>query len=197
MRKLLLASAATVGLVGTAMAQTPPAPTEMLGIPSQPSTYLGGNNSLNSDGSALPASPNTPTPGTMTIHLNGRVWGYVGVQGGSSSDFAGNKVNPEQMIGYFRLYPGVDALATNGLRYGAIVEIRQNFIGQSYGLNITAPSGTSNPRRRRQQLEQPVGRTARPARCMSAARRCISAPTRWASCASARMTVRSASLTTV
>ena len=55
MRKLLLASAATVGLVGTAMAQTPPAPTEMLGIPSQPSTYLGGNNSLNSDGSALPA----------------------------------------------------------------------------------------------------------------------------------------------
>jgi predicted porin len=116
----------------------------MLGIPSQPSAYLGGNNSLNSDGSALPSSPQTPTPGTMTIHLNGRVWGYVGVQGGSSSDFAGNKVNPEQMIGYFRLYPGVDALATNGLRYGAIVEIRQNFIGQSYGLNITAPSGTAN-----------------------------------------------------
>ena len=85
MRKLLLASAATVGLVGTAVAQTPPAPTEMLGIPSQPSTYLGGNNSLNSDGGALPAGPTTPTPGTMTIHLNGRVWGYVGVQGGSSS----------------------------------------------------------------------------------------------------------------
>ena len=145
MRKLLLASAATVGLVGTAVAQTPPAPTEMLGIPSQPSTYLGGNNSLNSDGGALPSSPSAPTPGTMTIHLNGRVWGYVGVQGGSSSNVAGNKVNPEQMIGYFRLYPGVDALATNGLRYGAIVEIRQNFIGQSYGLNITAPSGTSNP----------------------------------------------------
>ena len=104
MRKLLLASAATVGLVGTAMAQTPPAPTEMLGIPSQPSAYLGGNNSLNSDGSALPASPQTPTPGTMTIHLNGRVWGYVGVQGGSSSGFAGNKVNPEQID---RLLPSV------------------------------------------------------------------------------------------
>jgi porin-like protein len=39
----------------------------------------------------------------------------------------------------------MDGLATNGLRYGGIVEIRQNFIGQSYGLNITAPSGTSNP----------------------------------------------------
>ena len=145
MRKLLLASAATVGLVGTAVAQTPPAPTEMLGIPSQPSTYLGGNNALNSDGGPLPSSPSAPTPGTMTIHLNGRVWGYFGVQGGSSSEVAGNKVNQYQMIGYFRLYPGMDALATNGQRYGGIVEIRQNFIGQSYGLNITAPSGTSNP----------------------------------------------------
>ena len=144
MRKVLRASAATVGLVGTAVAQTPPAPTEMLGIPSQPSTYLGGNNSLNSDGGALPAGPTTPTPGTMTIHLNGRVWGYVGVQGGSSSSVGGNKVNPEQFIGYFRLYPGVDALATNGLRYGAIVEIRQNFIGQSYGLNITTTSSAPN-----------------------------------------------------
>ena len=145
MRKLLLASAATVGLVGTAMAQTPPAPTEMLGIPSQPSVYLGGNNALNSDGGPLPTAPYTPTPGTMTIHLNGRVWGYFGVQGGTSSDFAGNKVNPYQMIGYFRLYPGMDALATNGLRYGGIVEIRQNFVGQTLGLNITAPAGTSNP----------------------------------------------------
>jgi hypothetical protein len=145
MRKLLLASAATVGLVGTAVAQTPPAPTEMLGIPSQPSTYLGGNNALNSDGGPLPAGPNTPTPGTMTVHLNGRVWGYFGVQGGSASNVQGNKVNPYQMIGYFRLYPGMDALATNGLRYGGIVEIRQNYIGQAYGLNITAPAGTSNP----------------------------------------------------
>jgi predicted porin len=118
----------------------------MLGIPSQPSTYLGGNNSLNSDGGPLPSSPSAPTPGTMTIHLNGRVWGYLGVQGGSSSVVNGNKVNPEQFIGYFRLYPGVDALATNGLRYGAIVEIRQNFLGQNYGLNIgNGNVGASTP----------------------------------------------------
>ena len=38
----------------------------------------------------------------------------------------------------------METLATNGLRYGGIVEIRQNFIGQAYGLNISAPSGTSN-----------------------------------------------------
>jgi outer membrane protein OmpU len=145
MRKLLLAGTATISLIGAAVAQTPPAPTEMLGIPSQPSTYLGGNNSLNSDGGQLPVSPSAPTPGTMTVHLNGRVWGYFGVQGGSSSVVAGNKVAPDQFVGYFRLYPGVDALATNGLRYGAIVEIRQNYVGQTYGLNITAPPGTSNP----------------------------------------------------
>ena len=145
MRKLLLASAATVGLAGTAMAQTPPAPTEMLGIPSQPSTYLGGNNALNWDGGPQPSAAYAPTPGTMVVHFNGRLWGYFGVQGGSSSVVAGNKVAPDQFIGFLRLYPGVDALATNGLRYGAIVEIRQNFIGQNYGLNITAPSGTSNP----------------------------------------------------
>ena len=141
MRKLLLASAATVGLVGTAVAQTPPAPTEMLGIPSQPSTYLGGNNALNSSGAQLPKAPYAPTPGTMTIHLNGRVWAYLGVQGGSSSNVNGNKVQPEQFIGYFRLYPGVDAMATNGLRYGAIVEIRQNFIGQGYGLSGAPGAG--------------------------------------------------------
>jgi len=53
------------------------------------------------------------------------------------------------------LYPGVDAMATNGLRYGAIVEIRQNFIGQGYGSTTaglqgaganysTSPSGDSS-----------------------------------------------------
>ena len=142
MRELLLAGTATIGLIGAAAAQTtavqtqPPPPIGIMGVPVAPSTYLGGNNSLNSDGGPLPSSPAAPTPGTMTIHMNGRVWGYVGVQGGSGSVVAGNKLAPEQFIGYFRLYPGVDALATNGLRYGAIVEIRQNFIGQSYGLQI-------------------------------------------------------------
>jgi hypothetical protein len=51
------------------------------------------------------------------------------------------KLNPMQFIGYFRLYPGVDAMATNGLRYGAIVEIRQNFIGQNYGSTTAGLQG--------------------------------------------------------
>ena len=83
MRKFLLASAATlgatVGLTGVASAQmtggTPgPMPMGVMSMPVQPPPYLGGNNSLNSDGSALPSSPVAPTPGSMVIHLNGRVW---------------------------------------------------------------------------------------------------------------------------
>ncbi len=49
-----------------------------------------------------------------------------------------NKLNPQQFLGYFRMYPGLDAMATNGLRYGGIVEIRQNFIGASQGSGSSA-----------------------------------------------------------
>jgi hypothetical protein len=80
----------------------------------------------------------------MVVHINGRVWGYLEVGGGSGFNVGGNKIAPAQWVGYFRLYPGVDAMATNGLRYGAIVEIRQNFIGQAYGLSITPATGVSN-----------------------------------------------------
>ena len=45
----------------------------------------------------------------------------------AKSTTATNKLAPQMMLGYFRLYPGVNAMATNGMRYGAIVEIRQNF----------------------------------------------------------------------
>ena len=58
MRKLLLAGVAVIGPVGLASAQTTPAPMPMapLGYPTQPSSFLGGNNSLNSSGAALPAA---------------------------------------------------------------------------------------------------------------------------------------------
>ncbi|HEX4148914.1 MAG TPA: hypothetical protein VHY20_08000, partial [Pirellulales bacterium] len=77
----------------------------MLGVPSQPSTYLGGNNSLNQDGGPMAQGSSTPTPGTMVIHLNGRVWGYAGFQGGTAAVIGGNKLAPMQWVGYFRLYP--------------------------------------------------------------------------------------------
>jgi hypothetical protein len=149
MRRWLLASAIKVGWVAAAAAQTTPndnplLPRGMLGIPVQPSTYLGGHNMMNQDGAELPPSPIKPPPGTMVVHINGRMLTFFGVEGSSASDVDGNKLAPEQLTGQFRLYPGVDALATNGLRYGAIVEIRQNFIGQTYGLSIAPPPGTTN-----------------------------------------------------
>ena len=69
----------------------------------------------------------------MVIHLNGRMLSFFCVEGSSASNVGGNELAPEQFTGQLRMYPGMDALASNGLRYGAIVEIRQNFIGQSYG----------------------------------------------------------------
>ena len=49
---------------------------------------------------------------------------------------AGQKLAPYSIGTYFRLYPGVDAMSTNGLRYGAQAEIRENF--------ISANASTSN-----------------------------------------------------
>ena len=45
-----------------------------------------------------------------------------------------------------RLYPGVDGMATNGLRYGASIELRENFPGsaaQPTPLLAPAPSGST------------------------------------------------------
>jgi len=144
MRKLLLAGVAVVGSVGVASAQTatmPMSPTQ--GLPTQYNAIMAGNNSNNSDGSPLGSGPNVPTPGSVVIHINGRVNFYAAVSGSSLNDVAGNKLAPQQFLEYFRLYPGFDGLATNGLRYGGIVEIRQNFAGQTYNLTGATSNGTA------------------------------------------------------
>ncbi len=41
---------------------------------------------------------------------------------------------------YFRLYPGVSGMATNGLRWGAQAEIRENFQGQGF---VASPSSAT------------------------------------------------------
>jgi hypothetical protein len=79
MRKFLLASVATLGtggLIGTALAQTP-----VVGVPSQgqtayppaasPTAYVNNNN--NYQAPALPGALANPTPGTMVVHINGKV----------------------------------------------------------------------------------------------------------------------------
>jgi predicted porin len=108
-----------------------------------------------------------PTPGSVVIRLNGKVYaemdlsygtGLTSASGTLSNGAATNpqayKLNPVGIGSYFRLYPGIDAMATNGLRYGAAVEIRENFEGgntfsvsaaptSATATAVTTPSGTA------------------------------------------------------
>ncbi len=86
-----------------------------------------------------------PIPGTIVIRLNGRVetdFGAVFTSADTGRNMVtpagqpsynavsvpnGYKLNPLGIGAYVRLYPGFDGVTSNGLRYGAAVELRQNF----------------------------------------------------------------------
>jgi hypothetical protein len=99
-------------------------------------------------------APNTyavPAPGTIVIHLNGRVEvdvsaNYTSVDKGLNANGTPNgfKLNPVGIGSYFRLYPGFDGVAANGLRYGASVELRENFVGATSGSTTGVSSGAVN-----------------------------------------------------
>jgi len=55
----------------------------------------------------------------------------------------GAKKNPYGFGTYMRLYPGLDAMATNGLRYGAGTEIRMNSPNVANGSSALASGGAS------------------------------------------------------
>ena len=79
MRKFLLASVATLGtggLIGTAVAQAPVvgAPTQgQTGLSAGASPPAGVNNNNNYQAPALPGALANPTPGTIVVHMNGKV----------------------------------------------------------------------------------------------------------------------------
>ncbi|HEX3405589.1 MAG TPA: hypothetical protein VHT74_35225 [Acetobacteraceae bacterium] len=169
MRKFLLASVATLGaggLAASAYAQAPAAQGYMQG--QAPVAPRGGpsfvNNNNNYQAPALPGPVANPTPGSIVIHVNGKVqvdfqgvWSSVdkrvvtapaGSPGatpltpGAATPLGtvlGNNgsgtvsLNPQAIDSFARLYFGADGMATNGLRYGAGIEIRQNFTGQISG----------------------------------------------------------------
>src|SRR5882757_8677049 len=150
MRSFLLKSVSLLGMAVTAIdptfAQAPPSVFE--GVAASPLPIQAANNSNNTN--ALPKSGGVaaPAPGTIVVHLNGRV-AFYGVAestsldktpGTGSTNAGAAKLSNYGTVGFMRLYPGVDAMATNGLRYGASVEIRQNFGPTS---NSTASSGSS------------------------------------------------------
>src|SRR5215472_18390010 len=193
MRKLLLASAAmlgTGGLIGSALAQAPVvgAPTQgQQAFPPAPSPPAFVNNNNNYQAPALPGALANPTPGTIVIHVNGKVqvdfqtaWtsldnhlvtatarptignattapagspGGPAIAAGAATPLAtvvGNngigsvKLEPQAIDSFARIYMGADGMATNGLRYGAAFEIRQNFTGQISNNGSSGASGYSS-----------------------------------------------------
>lgn len=110
----------------------------------------------------------SPAPGTVTVRLNGRFRFYGGIisdgnvdnnASGSSTgtvNAAGegtlpgrNKQTNYQFGNYARLYPGFDGVASNGLKYGASLEIRQD---SSYGAGGGAFGGVSASNQQRAPL---------------------------------------------
>jgi len=119
----------------------------------QPSTYVGSK-------SGLVVNP-PPAPGTVIVRLGGRIEvdfmastqaNFPGVAAtaatvaggvvtrGATAAVAPAKFNPISFASYLRLYPGVDGMATNGLRYGAQAELREAF--QS---SASVPYPSNNP----------------------------------------------------
>jgi hypothetical protein len=126
------------------------------------------NNNLNTFGTATAGSAVAPQPGTVVIRLNGKIYagvdlsygnllqspknglfpaaysaaGATNTTGPATNSTSGYKLNPVSMESYLRLYPGIDGMATNGLRYGASSEIRENFEGGNSFTVSTAANGT-------------------------------------------------------
>jgi hypothetical protein len=155
MRALLLAGTAAALVTGVAVsrgaAQTvnlPPA--QLQGqVPTAPGAVQGANDSNNA--AAAPGKPGVlnPVPGSMVIRLNARVVTYAAVESSSLDKTAGTgaantgaaKVDPYGIIGFMRIYLGMDAMATNGMRYGGAIEVRQNFATPAGG--STSNTGSS------------------------------------------------------
>jgi hypothetical protein len=148
MRKLLLASAAILGATG-GLAFAQPAPTTQGQVEGKWMNGPAANNNNNAVGTATKGATMVPTPGNIVVRLNGRVETEMHALF-TSADKAGTitgggsfKVNPINFSSYMRLYPGVDGLATNGLRYGAAFELRQNFGNPNAATAFTSASGPS------------------------------------------------------
>ncbi|MBN8928010.1 MAG: hypothetical protein BGO51_14995 [Rhodospirillales bacterium 69-11] len=159
MRKMLLASAAMLGAATTlapAYAQTNIPVTYSQGqVATTPSASppAGANNNNNTRADVAPGAVANPTPGTVVIHINGRVTTELNGAWSSLDNYtvpagttgAGTyKLQPSNISTFARLYTGLDGMAANGLRYGGAIEIRENFTGQSSNNASTGASGYSS-----------------------------------------------------
>jgi hypothetical protein len=154
MRKALLAGAAILGTASGSWAQT----YQSQGTQALPWTnFYGANNNINANGTPQSGGARDPDPGTVVIHLNGRVWAGLGLSWSTLGNVPAGvnsngvtpgtnpryKSNPIGIGSYLRLYPGFDGRATNGLRYGASAEIRQNIMSANVFNASTSQTGST------------------------------------------------------
>jgi hypothetical protein len=115
MRKLLLASVAT----------------------------LGATLAMSGGAKAQPVKP--VAPGTLVAHVNGYIQFEIanfGSTDNTSTTTAGTfKLNPITTNGDVRLYPGFDAQLINGIEYGAQIELRTAKSDAAQGANQTTGAG--------------------------------------------------------
>jgi predicted porin len=155
MRKFMRTTTATLITLttstGVALAQASPqvlAPTISEGVPTAPLPIQGANNANNGSVQPQPNGIANPTPGSIVVHLNARVFFGAASEWSSLDTFSATPTTAPQKVanfgtlGFVRIYPGVDAMATNGLRYGASVELRQDF-GPTAG-STTTSGGSAN-----------------------------------------------------
>lgn len=116
MRKFLLASVATLGMVA--------------GI----------------SGTAYAQAAKPPAPGTLVVHLNGLLNDQINDIGSTANTVntaaGAYKLNPIGMTGFLRLYPGFDAQTEGGLQYGVAAELRTGYTTAGVG---NAEFNTSGP----------------------------------------------------
>jgi len=136
MRKLLLAGIAAVGLAGVAQAQTQTV--------TDPVKDTGDSVSLAAvtpyAGTVKAAAPG---PGQMVVRLNGSMRYYFTYAGMGSTSNGDTKRASTHNTSFIRLYPGMDAVAANGLRYGVAAEIREDG-GSPAGASPTSETANRN-----------------------------------------------------
>ncbi|WP_287799848.1 porin [Acidiphilium sp.] len=104
MRKYLLASAASLGLMVAA------------------------------SGAAHAQAAKAPAPGQIVVHLNGLLNDQINMIGATGDSVqGGTKLNPIGMSGFLRLYPGFDGTTENGIQYGVATELRTTYTPAGVG----------------------------------------------------------------
>jgi len=117
MRKYLLASAASLGLMVAA------------------------------SGAAHAQAAKAPAPGQIVVHLNGLLNDQINMIGATGDNVqGGNKLNPIGMAGFLRLYPGFDATTENGIEYGVAAELRTTYSSAGVGIHeaTNSAAGAAN-----------------------------------------------------